>query len=282
MDLGLKDKVIFVTGASGGIGRALAQRFAEEGARLALVGHTQTGPLDAWVRDQTWAERALVRGADVADPEAVESAVAACVERFGRIDTCIACAGIWPRDDRLLHELPVERLRRTVEVNLLGATWTARAFFAAIQRSGPRSDGHGANLIFIGSTAGRFGERGHADYAASKAGLVGLLRTLKNEIVQLDPRGRVNLIEPGWTVTHMARPALDEPGSVEQVVATMPLRQLGRASDVAATAAWLASPLAARHVSGQVVTVAGGMEGRKLWSDGDIDGQGIRAEARSD
>jgi 3-oxoacyl-[acyl-carrier protein] reductase len=94
--------------------------------------------------------------------------------------------------------------------------------------------------------------------------------------VELDPYARVNLIEPGWTVTHMARPALEEPGVISKVVRTMPLRQLGRAVDIARAALFLASPAAARHVSGEVITVAGGMEGRALWEGAPIDEAGIR------
>jgi 3-oxoacyl-[acyl-carrier protein] reductase len=89
----------------------------------------------------------------------------------------------------------------------------------------------------------------------------------------------VNLIEPGWTVTHMARPALQVPGLIERVVRTMPLRQIGRAQDVARAALYLASPAAARHVSGEVITVAGGMEGRSLWDTQQIDEDAIRRRA---
>ena len=138
------------------------------------------------------------------DPAALDEAMRAGERAFGRVDVCVANAGIWPAEALLLHELPEARIREVLEVNLLGAIWTARAFFASLARTGPRADGRGAALIFIGSTAGHFGEKGHVEYAASKAALRGLLLTLKNEIVALDPRGRVNLVEPGWTVTPMA------------------------------------------------------------------------------
>ena len=132
-----------------------------------------------------------------------------------------------------------------------------------------------------GSTAGRFGERGHADYAAAKAGLLGLARSLKNEIVALDPYGRVNVVEPGWTVSDMTRANLHEPGVLEGVVRTMALRQLARPVDVARTVAFLLSP-AARHVSGEVVGVAGGMEGRVLWERDDVDAQAVRRRLAPD
>ncbi len=282
MDLGLADQTVFVTGAGGGIGRALAEAFAAEGASLALHANRSIAALEAWISEQPWRHRALAVQADVTRPGEISSAMEEARKRFGRVDVCIANAGMWTPESRLLHLADEARIRRTIETNLLGALWTARAFMDALAKSGPRADGHGASLLFIGSTAGRFGEKGHAEYAVSKAGLYGLLKSLKNEIVELDPYARVNLIEPGWTVTHMARPALEEPGVISKVVRTMPLRQLGRAVDVARAALFLASPAASRHVSGEVISVAGGMEGRALWGDGDVDEGAIRSRLAED
>lgn len=282
MELHLKDKVVWITGASGGIGRAMAEAFAAEGAFLALHGHTGHDSLVAWLDQQPWRERALAQSADVRDAEALMRCAAEIRARFGRIDVCCANAGRWPIEHRELHELEPERLGETLAINLHGALFTARAFLATLRASGPRPDGHGASLVFTGSTAGRFGERGHVDYAVAKAGLVGAVKTLKNEIVRLDPAGRVNLIEPGWTVTHMARPALQQPGVVERVTRTMALRQLARARDIARTAVFLASPGAASHVSGETLTVAGGMEGRLLWDEHEVRRDEILARLERD
>ena len=282
MDLAYQDKVVLVTGASGGIGRALAGTFAAEGAQLVLTGHTQQALLEQWVGEQPWRERALCLRADVSRPQEVEAAFDAARARFGRVDVAVANAGRWPREALLLHEASPERIRATLESNLLGALWTARSFLATLARTGARPDGHGAALCLIGSTAGRFGERHHAEYSVSKAGMYGLVRTLKNEIVTLDPYGRVNMVEPGWTVTHMARAELDQPGTISAVARTMPLRQLGRAVDVARAVLFLCSHAMARHVSGEVLTVAGGMEGRTLWGDADIDEDQVRRRLRQD
>lgn len=282
MDLQLKGKVVLVTGASGGIGRALAEAFAAEGAHLALTGQKRIDELDAWLGDQPWRERAIPIAADTTSARQMNAAFERARDRFGRVDVCIANAGVWTPEFKLLHQADEERIKKTIEIDLLGSMWTARGFMQSLAETGPRPDGHGACLIFIGSTAGRFGEKGHAEYSASKAGLHGLVRSLKNEIVELDPYARVNMIEPGWTVTHMARPALEEPGVISKVVRTMPLRQLGRAVDIARTALFLASPAAARHVSGEVITVAGGMEGRALWESKDIDEGGIRGRLERD
>ena len=91
------------------------------------------------------------------------------------------------------------------------------------------------------------------------------MQSLKNEIVALDPYARVNVVQPGWTVTEMTRRNLDDPGVVERVVRTMPLRQLGRAEDVARAVAFLRRRARRGTLSGQVLTVAGGMEGRVRW-----------------
>lgn len=122
--------------------------------------------------------------------------------------------------------------------------------------------GHGS-LVLVGSTAGLFGEAGHADYAAAKSGILhGLLASLKNEVVQIAPRGRVNAVAPGWTHSPLTRGSLADPELVARVSRTMALRKVASAEDVAAQVVVLASDELSGHVTGQVVTVAGGMEGR--------------------
>jgi len=234
VNLGLDGKRVCITGASGGIGRALAEAFAAEGARLLLLEGRRT--------------------ADVTRPAALEAAMAG-----DRIDVCVANAGIFPAEDVPLHQMPEDRIRSVIETNLLGTIWTARAFL----RNLAAHPGQDACLLLIGSTSARFGERGHAEYSTSKAGLYGLLRSLKNEIVELDPGGRVNLIEPGWTMTEMARSSIDA-GILDRAFRTMALRRVAAPEDVASAAVFLASPRA-RHITGEVITIAGGMERRLLW-----------------
>ena len=195
----------------GGIGRALAESFAGEGARVALHAGSNLAGLQDWVAEQPWRARARSHAADLRDADGLEAAARGIVDAWGRLDACVANAGVWPPADEPLHRMAPERLEQTIAVDLVGPLLTARAFLGALASTGPRADGDGASLVFVGSTAGRFGERDHVDYAAAKAGLHGAVQTLKNEIVRLDPYGRVNLVEPGWTVTHMAKPALEVP-----------------------------------------------------------------------
>jgi 3-oxoacyl-[acyl-carrier protein] reductase len=168
---------------------------------------------------------------------------------------CAAVAGIWPAEDVPVAELPLERWRKTIDANLTATFLTARGFLAQLgEREG--------SLVLVGSTAGIFGEAGHADYAAAKSAILGgLLLSLKNEVVRRNPLARVNAVAPGWTVSPMTRDALDSE-TVDRVTRTMALRKVASVDDVAAQVVALASPVISGHVTGQVVTVAGGMEGR--------------------
>lgn len=271
MNTELRQRVAWITGASGGIGRELVRHFAAEGARLVLSAHQHLDELRAFVAAEGLPSDTLCLGADVRDASALESVSQAALERFGRLDVVVANAGHWPSDDRPLYALPAARFQETVAINLLGPAYTLRAFGQALAATGPHPDGQGASAILIGSTAGRFGERGHSDYAAAKSGLVGLMLSVKNELVRLDRRARINLIEPGWTRTEMARAALEDGGAVRRALSTMALRQLGAARDVARAAVFLASPALSPHITGQTMTIAGGMEGRSLWRDQEID-----------
>src|SRR6266508_6005055 len=114
------------------------------------------------------------------------------------------------------------------------------------------------------SPAGLFGEAGHADYAAAKSAIVrGLLLSLKNEIVRIAPRARVNAVAPGWTYSPMTRGVLDE-RLVERSSRTMALRKVATAEDIARAVVVLASDELSGHITGELVTVAGGMEGRTV------------------
>jgi 3-oxoacyl-[acyl-carrier protein] reductase len=282
MDTRLRDLVALVTGASGGIGHAIAEALAAEGCRLALHAHRNAEALNDWVAHQPWRERAFCGQADVRHLDQTTAFVDAARAALGRIDICVINAGVWPPASLLLHEMDEAQVREVLDTNLVGAMWTAHAFLRGLAQDGPRGDGRGASICLIGSTAARFGEARHTPYAVSKAGLHGLVRSLKNEIVHVDPFGRVNMVQPGWTVTAMAAPALATPGVIEQTVATMPLRQLARPEDVAASVVFLSAPGMARHISGEVVTVAGGMEGRRLWHPEQIDEALVRERLSRD
>ena len=255
MDTDLAGRVVLITGAARGIGAATARAFAGEGARVVVNYHTSrelAGELAVSLPD------AIAVQADVSDEAEVDRLFAAAVERYGRIDVCVCNAAVYSPPAPAV-DIDAARFRRIVDTNLVGTFLVARAFLRRVREQGS------GNLILVGSTAGIFGEEGQADYAATKAALTGgLLPTLKNEIARLAPLGRVNAVCPGWTETEMAAPALSEAGRLERITRTMPLRKVAQPDDVAWQIVVLASDRLSGHVSGQVIVVAGGMEGRLL------------------
>ena len=255
MDTGLAGKRVVVTGASGGIGSACARAFASEGARVVVHYHRGKERADALVAELAGA---VAIGADLTVEGEVDALFAQAREQLGGVDVCIANAGVWPNPDEGVWELSLARWEETLRANLTATFLTSRAFLREVERNG-----HG-NLVLVGSTAGRFGEAGHADYAAAKSAIQGgLLLSLKNEIVRIAPLGRVNAVAPGWTYSPMTRGALD-PEVVERVTRTMALRKVASADDIARAIVVLASDDLSGHISGELVTVAGGMEGRTL------------------
>jgi 3-oxoacyl-[acyl-carrier protein] reductase len=255
MDTGLAGKGVLVTGASGGIGSACARAFAAEGARVVVHYHRRRERAEALAAELGGAP---VVGADLTDEVQVDELFSRAREAVDLIDVCAAVAGVWPAADEPVWELPLERWEATVRANLTATFLTARGFLREVERTG-----HGS-LVLVGSTAGRFGEAGHADYAAAKSAIqVGLLLSLKNEIVRIAPRARVNAVAPGWTTSPMTRGSLDE-AVVDRVTRTMALRKVAAPEDIARAVVVLASDELSGHVTGELVTVAGGMEGRTL------------------
>jgi 3-oxoacyl-[acyl-carrier protein] reductase len=240
----LEGKVAVVTGGSRGIGRAIAEALAEAGARVAVVGRDG---------ERASAAAAELPGAqhagfacDVADPAAVNATVAAVEERLGPVDILVNNAGI--TRDNLLLRMKDEEFDEVIAANLKGAFNFTRAVSRGMMK---RRDGA---IVNITSVVGLIGNAGQANYAASKAGLVGMTKSVARELASRNVR--CNAIAPGFIATDMTGQLTEK--QIEELRARIPLGALGNPADVAAAARFLVGP-SARYITGQVLAVDGGM-----------------------
>ncbi len=267
MDLGLKNKIVLITGASGGIGAATAQVFAEEGAKLVLHYGQNRADIEKLSSQLPPGTETLAVSANIADETGVANLFNEAVKRFGQVDIVVANAGIFPEEDVAIQNMDKTRWDKVIATDLTGAWLTAREFFRSIAKN--KIDDPA--LVLVSSTAGVFGEAGHSEYAAAKAALIGLTLSLKNEITRLAPRGRVNAVAPGWTWSPLTAKFKSNHAAVAKALLTRPLLKIAETSDIASQIVLLSSSLVSGQVTGRIAVTAGGMEGRVLWDLGEID-----------
>jgi 3-oxoacyl-[acyl-carrier protein] reductase len=240
----LQDQVAFITGARRGIGRAIALQLAREGAECVLLARTAPDELAEEIR--ALGRRALALAVDVSDGEAVDAAVKQTMGEMGRIDILVNNAGI--AHDGLLLRMKLEQWQKVIDVNLTGAFHCTKAV------ARPMLKAESGRIINISSVIGQMGNAGQANYAASKAGLIGFTKSIAKE---LGSRGiTVNAIAPGFITTDMTAEMSEEARA--QLLQNIPLGALGEPEDVAFVALFLASA-GARYITGQVLNVDGGM-----------------------
>jgi len=252
VETGLSGKVVLVTGGAGGIGQSICRKFANEGALVAVHFHTSTDAAEALSEEIG----GMSVKADLRDPREADEMVAEVISRMGGLDICVANSGLYPPDPRPMWEIDGERWSSTISSNLGVTANTTRSFLSHASTVGSGS------LVLVGSTAGVYGEAGHSDYAAAKGAITtGLLLSLKNEVSRLGSV-RVNAVAPGWTLTEKkAESGLDDE-VVERAKSTMALKKLATPDDVAMAIVALSSDEVSGHITGQIIEVAGGMEGR--------------------
>jgi 3-oxoacyl-[acyl-carrier protein] reductase len=243
----LSGKVAFVTGGSRGIGRATAEALAEQGAHVVLtyVGNEAQAreAVEGILRAGRKAEAVRV---DVADGPAAEQAIADAAKRLGRLDVLIANAGV--AADALLLRIKDDDFDRILNVNLKGAVACARAAIKVMMRAKT------GRVIFVSSVVGEMGNPGQTAYAASKAALLGVTKSLAKEYASRSIT--VNAITPGYVDTDMTSVMTGD--AREKTVAGIPLGRTGTAREIATAIAYLASDEAA-YITGQTLRVNGGM-----------------------
>lgn len=242
----LADQVAIVTGASRGIGRAVALSLAVEGATVVVNYARSSQAADELVAQITQAGgQALAMQADVSQAAEVDGLVKNALEKFGRIDVLVNNAGI--TRDTLLLRMKLEDWQAVIDLNLTGVFLCTRAVAKVMlkQRSG--------RIINIASVAGQMGNPGQANYSAAKAGVIGFTKTVAKEMA---PRGiTVNAVAPGFIATDMTG---DLPNT-DEILKFIPLGRFGQPEDIAGMVRFLAADPAAAYITGQVMNVDGGM-----------------------
>lgn len=243
----LSEKVAIVTGGSRGIGRAVCVALGRAGAKVVVnySGNEEAAAETLRLVREAGSDGELLRF-DVADAEAVDQAIADVAKRHGRLDILVNNAGI--AMDQILLRIKPEELERTMAVNVGGTLWCCKSAMRVMIR---KRQGRIVNLT---SVVGEAGNPGQAVYSASKAGIIGLTKTLAREYAS---RGvTVNAVAPGFIETDMTA-SLPDPVK-EAAIAQTPLGRMGSPADVAAAVLYLVSDEAG-FVTGQVVRVNGGM-----------------------
>ena len=244
--MSLENLTAVVTGDGRGIGRAIALRLSEDGANIVCVSRTESNSQKVADEVAALGRKSWAVAVDVGDTEAVEAAVAKILEDTGGINILINNAGV--TRDGLLMRMSEEDWDTVLDTNLKGAFTLTKALSRSMRKA------ENARIINISSVVGLMGNAGQANYAASKAGLIGFTKSCAKEFAKSGIT--VNAIAPGFIATDMTDELSDK--VKEAIKANIPMGELGVVDDIAEAAVYLAGP-GARYVTGQVLTVDGGM-----------------------
>jgi NAD(P)-dependent dehydrogenase (short-subunit alcohol dehydrogenase family)/peptidoglycan/xylan/chitin deacetylase (PgdA/CDA1 family) len=220
---------------------------------------------------------------DISDETSIASCFKQAQDHFGPINILCANAGITNEASHPnIWELQLETWEDVYRVNVRGTFLTIKHFLLTAKAT-QQALGHELEnlaIVVTGSECGKFGQAGHAEYASGKAGLqYGLIPTVKNEVVRLNRKARINAVAPGWVNTDLIGDRLDDPRELYlEAQGTVPLRKIAEPKDVAKAVAFLASHEASGHMSGQCLSVDGGMEGRIVWKPEEVLGDQQRSD----
>src|SRR5580692_2165285 len=251
--LSLSGKVALITGGSRGIGGATVRLFTSAGAKVVFSYQKARSQAEALAKECGESNcRAVASTLD--SPHSARTLVAETVKQFGRIDILIANHGVWPAEDVAIDQMTDEHWRSTLSVNL-DAVFGLVKYTVAQMKTQPRTGSAAGHIVLISSTSGQRGEAFHCDYSASKGALISMTKSLSTELASVGIY--VNSVAPGWVDTDMSKPALDDPGSGEEIRRTIPLGRAGKPEEIAAPVLFLCSEYAS-FITGEVFNVNGG------------------------
>jgi 3-oxoacyl-[acyl-carrier protein] reductase len=251
--LSLSGKVALITGGSRGIGAATVRLFVAAGAKVVFSYQKARAQAKA-LAAECGAANCHAISSNLHDPESARVLVAEATKHFGRIDILVANHGVWPVEDVPIEKMTDQQWRSTLSINLdavFGLVKHTIAQMKAQPRSGPTT-GH---IVLISSTSGQRGEAFHCDYSASKGALISMTKTLSTELASAGIY--VNSVAPGWVDTDMSKPALDDPGSGEEIRRTIPMGRPGKAEEIAGPILFLCTEYAS-FITGEIFNVNGG------------------------
>ena len=243
----LQGKTAVITGASRGIGRAIAEQLAANAANVVIAATDEAKLAEVREAMQATGAAVLAKSCDVREPESVQALVDAAQERFGRVDIAVANAGL--ARDNIFLRMSEEEWAEVLEVNLTGAFRFAKAVARPMRKQ------KAGSIVFVASLAGLHGNRNQANYAASKGGMIALAKTLAKELMPYNVR--VNTVCPGLIDTDMTRAYTEELRELGRQ--QVPLGRFGTPQEVAHAVHFFAAPQAS-YITGQVLRVDGGVE----------------------
>jgi glucose 1-dehydrogenase len=253
----LEGQPALVTGANSGIGRAVALGLAASGADVAINYVVNPAAAEEVAHEiEACGRRAITIKADVSEEDEVESMFAQAIAHFGTLHIAVSNAGL--QRDAPLHEMSLEQWNKVISVNLTGQFLCAREAVREFKRRGLVSDISAAagKLVFMSSVHQEIPWAGHANYAASKGGVMQLMRSVAQEVAPLAIRA--NAVAPGAIRTPINRPAWQTPEAYRELMTLVPYKRIGEPQDIAQAVVWLVSDLA-DYVTGATLFVDGGM-----------------------
>ncbi|PLX18080.1 MAG: 3-oxoacyl-ACP reductase [Candidatus Muiribacterium halophilum] len=242
----LKDKVAIITGGASGIGKITAKRFLEEGAKVIIFDIDQSVMDKALEELKQVSENVWSKKVNVADNKEVSENVDSVIKELGEVDIMVANAGI--TRDSMSHKMDIEKFDSVIDVNLRGSYNSARSVIEHM-----REKGHG-KILFTSSVVGEYGNVGQANYAASKAGVIGMAKSMAKELARKNVQ--VNVVAPGYTNTDMMQTVPEK--VLDMIRAKTPAGRLAKPEEIANAFVFLASE-ESNYITGHVLSVNGGL-----------------------